>query len=151
MLNGSSCKLDGTCLRPKAKEAKSLGFSHKVTRRGGVKLQDARVHRAIKIEAKVSKLPLPSAEKGFYIKSNAHSVWAYGSEIQSPSKGSLKKLRTAVVNCMFPRKNTMRCPYLAVSTHSDIWVDPWAKWVLHVLSTYRKLVRSDSELAHKKI
>ena len=43
----------------------------------------------------------------------------------------------------------MRCPYLAVSAHSDIWVDPWAKWVLHVLSTYRKLVRPDPELAHK--
>ena len=134
---------------PKAKEAKSLGFSHKVTRRGGAKLQDARVHRAIKIVAKISKLPLPTSDKGFYIKSNAHSVWVYGSEIQGPSKGSLKKLRTAVVNCIFPRKNKMRCPYLAVSTHSDIWVDPWAKWVHHVLSTYRKLARSDPELAHK--
>ena len=87
---------------PKAKEAKSLGFSHKVTRRGGAKLQDARVHRAIKIVAKISKLPLPTSDKGFYIKSNAHSVWVYGSEIQGPSKGSLKKLRTAVVNCIFP-------------------------------------------------
>ena len=134
---------------PKAKEAKSLGFSHKVTRRGGAKLQDARVHRAIKIVAKISKLPLPTSDKGFYIKSNAHRVWVYGSEIQGPSKGSLKKLRTAVVNCIFPRKNKMRCPYLAVSTHSDIWVDPWAKWVHHVLSTYRKLARSDPELAHK--
>ena len=43
----------------------------------------------------------------------------------------------------------MRCPFLATSTHSDVWIDPWAAWVLHVLSTYRKLTRINPVLCRK--
>ena len=43
----------------------------------------------------------------------------------------------------------MRCPFLALATHSDIWLDPWAKWVLYVLNSYRKLAREDRQLAEK--
>ena len=43
----------------------------------------------------------------------------------------------------------MRCPFLILATHADVWLDPWAKWVHHVLSTYRKLIRSDPALACK--
>ena len=75
---------------PKAKDAKSLGFFHKTTRRGNAKKQDARLQRAIKVVGKVSKLPLPATDKAFYIKSNAHSIWVYGSEVQGPSKGAFK-------------------------------------------------------------
>ena len=43
----------------------------------------------------------------------------------------------------------MRCPFLTLATHADVWLDPWAKWAHRVLSTYRKLIRSDRALACK--
>ena len=113
----------------KKTSAKSLGFFHTSHRRGGGKLQDARLEKAKATVLKVSKLPLSGWQKGFYIKLNAHSQWLHGSEIQAPSKTAFGKLRTGVVNAVFPRKNNMRSPFLATSTHSDVWIDPWAAWV----------------------
>ena len=131
------------------KTTKSLGFHHKVSRRGGAKALEKQINKATAVVSRISHLPLPPAQKALFIKSNADSKWVYGSEIQAPSKSAIKKLRTAVVNAVFPRKNHMRCPYLCMVSFNDLWVDPWARWVLHVLSTYRKLARTNPSLASK--
>ena len=59
----------------KKTSVKSLGFFHTSHRRGGGKLQDARLEKAKATVLKVSKLPLSGWQKGFYIKVNAHSQW----------------------------------------------------------------------------
>ena len=134
---------------PIRKQAKSLGFSHQVTKRGGAAFQDKRMTKALKAAQKIRHLPLPPVQKALFIKSNSHSKWIYGSEVQAPSKTMIKKLRTSVVNAIFPRNNNMRCPFLCLATFPDVWVDPWARWVLHILSTYRKLSRTNPNLVKK--
>ena len=126
---------------------KSRGFHHKVPRRGGAEALEKQINKAIAVVSRISNLPLPPAQKSLFIKSNAQSKWAYGSEIQTPSKSAVKKLRPAAVNALFPRKNHVRSPYLCMVSFNDPWVDPWARWVIHVFSTYRKLAWTNPSLA----
>ena len=105
------------------RQTRSFGFHHKVPRSKGAKSQDG-------LERLFRRFPIPPYQGGrnaTLSKTSAHSQWAFGIEVQAPSKFVFQRLRTKVANAMFPRKNNMRCPFLAMSACADIWVDPWAK------------------------
>ena len=134
---------------PHVKKAKSLGFYHSVSSTGNGKALGEKIKRAAVTIRKVGKLPLPSNQKNLYIKVSGHSQWLFGSETTVPNQKSIKSLRTAVVDSVFPKNNNLRCPFMTVSTWGDPWVDPWAAWVRHVLTTYRKLHRTNPDLVTK--
>ena len=122
---------------PSKKTVKSLGCSHTVGKKRCAKFQDQRVHKAIRTASRVSHLPLPEKQKILHTHSNVHSQWLYGCELQAPSKRMFQRLRTAVVGIFHKRSNCMRCPFHFLATFGDIYVDPWAAWVLHNLNWVR--------------
>ena len=134
---------------PHRKRVKSLGFQQAVTTKGLARAVDLKTKAAAATIRKMGKLPFPAKLKSGYIKTAGHSRWLYGSEVAPPNKKAFNYLRIAVVNTVFPKKNRMRCPFLTMSTWDNVWVDPWAIWVRHVLLTYRKLHRRQPDLVAK--
>ena len=119
------------------KTVKSLGFSHTVGKRKNAKFQDQRVVKAVKTAARVAALPLSERERALHVHSNVHSQWVYGTEIQPPSRHQFRRLRTAIVRVFHKRRNAMRCPFHFMATCCDVFMDPWAKWVIHNLKWLR--------------
>ena len=119
------------------KTVKSLGFSHTVGKRKNAQLQDKRVDKAIQTTSRVAALPLSERDRALHVHSNVHSQWVFGTEIQPPSKHQFRRLRTAVVRVFHKRRNVMRCPFHFMATSFDIFLDPWAKWVMHNLKWLR--------------
>ena len=119
------------------KTVKSLGFSHTVGKRKNAQLQDKRVDKAIQTTSRVAALPLSERDRALHVHSNVHSQWVFGTEIQPPSKHQFRRLRAAVVRVFHKRRNVMRCPFHFMATSFDIFLDPWAKWVMHNLKWLR--------------
>ena len=115
---------------------KSLGFSHSSRATGGAAAQNARASAACTMLRKIKQLPLGRRRKAVYVHSTAHSKWVYGSEIQAPSSRMLHNIRSSVVAVLF-KKNRVRCPFLALATYRDAFIDPFGKWVLHCFSKLR--------------
>ena len=81
-----------------------------------------------------------------HIHANAHSQWLHGTDVQAPSRKQFTSLRSAVLGCLFSRPNRMRSPFLFFATHEDVFLDPFAKWVLHVFSKLRRAVFTHPQL-----
>ena len=135
---GRACKVK--------KRVRSLGFSHQFDKRCSPKLQDERVAKARASMAKISQLPLPPEMKTIHVHANGHSKWVYGSEVQGPSKHALARLRTATAKVFVKKHNNMRCPFLLFATLQDPWLDPFAKWLQHVMLKLRRLAYLKPEL-----
>ena len=119
------------------KNVKSLGFSHTIGKQKNAKIQNQRVEKAIATAARVAALPLSDRDRALHVHANVHAQWVYGTELQPPSKHQFKRLRTAVVRVFHKRRNCMRCPFHFMVTSQDVFLDPWAKWVLHNLRWLR--------------
>ena len=121
------------------KQVKSLGFSHQFSKKRSPSHQNDRVDSARTTMLKISQLPLPPNLKAIHVHCNGHSKWVHGSEVQGPSKQALARLRTVTAKVFTKKRNNMRCPFLLFATLQDAWLDPFAKWVQHVLLKLRRL------------
>ena len=128
------------------KSIKSLGFSQSSTCKGGVARQNLRASSACDSLRKIKMLPVSRWRKGLYVHTVAHSKWVYGSEVQAPSRRAMHNLRSSVVAVLF-KKNRVRCPFLALATHPDPFIDPFGKWVLHCFSKLRRFAKTHVALA----
>ena len=100
---------------------------------------------------KIGRLPISERDKCLHIRSNAHSKWLYGTEIQPPTVQDISRLRRTVVSCLSKGKNMMRSTYAFTATCYDLFVDPFATWTLHVFLSIRKEVLQGSTVAVKDL
>ena len=131
------------------KWAKSLGYSHNLHKQNRSALQNQRVDKACQTLKRIANLPIPFHKRQTHIHANAHSQWLHGTDVQAPSSRKLMSLRSAVLGCLFSKQNRMRSPYLFFATHENVFLDPFARWVLHVFSKLRRISFSNSQLVVK--
>ena len=132
---------------PVTHQVKSLGRSQQMNRQRNSKFQKQRVSKAIDVLKKIDLLPLSSFHKGLYVHAHAHSKWVFGSEVQGFSKRDLARLRSTTCKIFTPTGNHMRSAFATVATHADVFLDPLAKWCLHV----RKLSKFHPSVARKAL
>ena len=78
-------------------------------------------------------LPIPKSKLSAFIHSHVHSTWVFGTEVQGPDLRTIQKIRTAIVDAFDASSHRMRSPFLFLATSEDPFLDPFAKWVRHVL------------------
>ena len=79
-------------------------------------------------------LPIPENKLAAFIHSHVHSTWVYGTEVQGLDLRTIQKIGTAVVDDAFDASShRMQSPFLFLATAEDPYLDPFAKWVRHVL------------------
>ena len=126
--------------------AKSLGYTHNLLKQNRPANQNLRVRKACQTLKRIACLPVSFYMRQTHIHANAHSQWLHGTDVQAPSRKQFTSLRSAVLGCLFSKPNRMRSPFLFFATHEDVFLDPFAKWVLHVFSKLRRAVFTHPQL-----
>ena len=83
---------------------------------------------------RIAELPIPKNKLPAFTHSHVHSTWVYGTEVQGLDLRTIQKIGTAVVDDAFDASShRMQSPFLFLATAEDPYLDPFAKWVRHVL------------------
>jgi hypothetical protein len=60
-------------------------------------------------------------------------LWVDTRGTQGPNLKTIQKIRTSIAGAFDPSSHHMRFPFLVLPTLADPFLDPFAKWVRHVL------------------